>query len=936
MGTFHKIVLVSIIIIITACSQRPASSGDDFFTGFVTPPADSRPFVRWWWNGNCIEGDEIKRELDILKAAGIGGVEINPIAMPEEVVNLSARPLEWLSKEWNELFILAAREAKKRGMITDLIVGSGWPFGGEFLREEETVQRVITHKIGYPDGSRIREEKENLVQKAVKAQSQRPEKEAVESELLFISLVPANIKDLSETIDLTGEFRRNSHLDYEVKGGDYELVYGILQHGHREVMHGAPGAAGPVMNHYSREVTLAYLGRLKKISDDTGIPLSELIRALFCDSIELAGANWTDGFGDLFNETYHYPLEDYYPFIFYDSDKGYSNEEFTPEFKDEIRRVRYDYNRLLVKVFLDNFTRTFQQFCTENGLKCRYQAYGTPFLMGMTEGNMIADIPESNNWIYSTDMDADEWSWNQEHGYMTWNLYAASGGHLTGRKIISSEAMTNTRGVFKTSLEEIKRHDDMNFITGINHTILHGYNYSPESAGFPGWVRYGAYFSEQNTWWPWFSKWVDYNARLSYLFQHSQPLKSVAILTPEGDIWGTRGLSRLPFHTEPWYFHRLWEPLSQAGSSSDYINEKVIQEGNKSGGTLSYGPMSYKAIILSDIHALEPETALSLLEFVKAGGKLVLVGNIPSKSLSLQDAASNDAIVEKAFSEIMEYTGRSFTINSPVAENDLLPWTEKLLQEISIERDVKISNPNKNIFQIRKKSGEKDIFFFVNSHGKDDATFSALFPTDKKTAWLWNPEDGTRKVYPNDKSKNELIIDMQPLQSLLLVFEPDLEGEATDDLPFFRNENREAVKIIEGPWKVDFNHVSGETFQREFDSLYDFGTSGDEQLSTFAGTVSYTTTFNSDGTGTLLELEEVNRGITEVYLNGISLGVNWYGRPQFLLKDALLTRENRLEIRYTTVLGNWAKSLVENPTAMKWTRRYSNIPIGLKGVVTIF
>jgi hypothetical protein len=66
--------------------------------------------------------------------------------------------------------------------------------------------------------------------------------------------------------------------------------------------------------------------------------------------------------------------------------------------------------------------------------------------------------------------------------------------------------MTNTRGVFKASLEEIKRHDDMNFITGINHSVLHGYNYSPAMAGFPGWVRFGSYFNEHNTWWPYFGQ----------------------------------------------------------------------------------------------------------------------------------------------------------------------------------------------------------------------------------------------------------------------------------------------------------------------------------------------------------------------------------------------------------------------------------------------
>jgi hypothetical protein len=50
---------------------------------FHNPPSNSRVFVRWWWNSNRLEKDEILRELDIMKAAGIGGVEINPIAYPD-------------------------------------------------------------------------------------------------------------------------------------------------------------------------------------------------------------------------------------------------------------------------------------------------------------------------------------------------------------------------------------------------------------------------------------------------------------------------------------------------------------------------------------------------------------------------------------------------------------------------------------------------------------------------------------------------------------------------------------------------------------------------------------------------------------------------------------------------------------------------------------
>ena len=53
---------------------------EEYFRGFQNPPVNSRLFVRWWWNGNRLDKDEVLRELDVMKAAGIGGVEINPIA----------------------------------------------------------------------------------------------------------------------------------------------------------------------------------------------------------------------------------------------------------------------------------------------------------------------------------------------------------------------------------------------------------------------------------------------------------------------------------------------------------------------------------------------------------------------------------------------------------------------------------------------------------------------------------------------------------------------------------------------------------------------------------------------------------------------------------------------------------------------------------------
>ena len=112
---------------------------DRLFMLFQNPPVTSKPFVRWWWNGDKVTAKEILRELDIMKTAGIGGVEINPIRFPGGD-DLGIPSLEWLSPEWIEMVKTALKGAEERGMICDIIVGSGWPFGGEFLQPEEQTQ----------------------------------------------------------------------------------------------------------------------------------------------------------------------------------------------------------------------------------------------------------------------------------------------------------------------------------------------------------------------------------------------------------------------------------------------------------------------------------------------------------------------------------------------------------------------------------------------------------------------------------------------------------------------------------------------------------------------------------------------------------------------------------------------------------------------------
>jgi hypothetical protein len=69
--------LLIVFLLLGSCeqlSEKAEQTEFDLFTFFQNPPAEARPFVRWWWNGNRLQKKEIIRQLNVLHEPGIGGV----------------------------------------------------------------------------------------------------------------------------------------------------------------------------------------------------------------------------------------------------------------------------------------------------------------------------------------------------------------------------------------------------------------------------------------------------------------------------------------------------------------------------------------------------------------------------------------------------------------------------------------------------------------------------------------------------------------------------------------------------------------------------------------------------------------------------------------------------------------------------------------------
>jgi alpha-L-rhamnosidase len=873
----------------------------------------SRPFTRWWWNGDKVEKSELARELRLLRDAGFGGVEINPIAFPERTEDMGIASIDWLSPAWLELLRFTLGEAASLEMTCDLIVGSGWPFGAPWLAADQRSRVRVISAIKLEGPVDYEAVVADLMKDAYPAIS-APFAGRV-SKLISLHLVPSPLNSLDEVKEIPVEAEKKTYR-ISVPSGSH-LLYGLVEFdGFSEVINGAPGANGPVLNHYDKAAVENYLHRM---SDALG-PLTRHIRCFFTDSLELEGANWCEDMETEFLSRRGYALKPYLPFILYKT--GGMGNNIDPEygarhgevFRQLTGRVRFDFDLTKTELLRERFIEPFLAWCKENKVLSRMQAYGRGY--DPLDGSLGVDIPECETWIkegLGTQMSEDDYRLGR--AYTMINKYISSAAHLQGKKIVSCEELTNTDRVFNETLELLKVGSDQSVISGVTHAVFHGFNYSPREAAFPGWVRYGTYFNERNPWWTWLAHFTTYRARLTAMFQEMTMYAGIALLPPIADTWNKYGAQNTPFPTliHPTYQPLVWEAIHKNGDGCDYVSEKTIRAGLLK---------KYHTLFLIEVESLSPDTAKALYQFVAGGGRIFCIETIPLKAESLMKP---DAEVQEWVSKMKSIANRFILLKKPA--KDFIGWYRQIQQDYSLKPYVTIDRPNPFVNQIRYGSKHAEAIFFINSNMEEGYHLELSFApeiTAGKWPWLWDAVTGER--YRLELAGGATLkLDLGPADSKLIVFDKNKRGKVYNATPAGKGER------LTG-WLVEWQHIDGTNTKSEMEELKDVKEI--PAYVSFSGIIIYRKTITLES-GKFLDLGKVY-GVSELSINGVAKGVQWYGKRLFPLEKG----ENKLEITVTATMGNYLKTLTKNPVAQYWTnagRKEQPIQsMGMAGPVTIY
>jgi hypothetical protein len=913
-------------------SENPEASGE-LYSLFRDPSSLYRPFVRWWWNGDKVEKAEISRELRLLKDAGIGGVEINPIRFPARTNDLGKKPLKWLSPEWTEMVHFAADEARSLGLVCDLIVGSGWPFGAEWLQGDERTQMVSVaiKKLEGPLDYEI--SLYELFHEADPAVTSPYTGRTME--LVSLHLIPSPLNKLEDIKEITAS-AENGNIKFSVDAGSFGLYALVSINGFMEVINGAYGADGAVLNHYNQDAVEKYLNKMSSALK----PEPDKFRAFFIDSLELEGSNWCHDMLDEFKKRRGYDLSPFLPFILFKT-AGMGNVfdytygiQYTPALKEKLNRIRYDFEITKTALLHERFVQPFIRWCKENKVASRMQAYGRGY--HPLEGSLGVDIPECETWIQmGIGLLMGETDYREGRAYTMINKYVSSAAHLQGKKEISCEELTNTEHVFNATLELLKIASDQSIISGATHPVFHGFNYSPKEADFPGWVRYGTFFNERNPWWPYLQYFTAYRARLAALLQQGDMFADIALLPAVADMWSIYGAQNEPFPTvvHPAYQTLVWEAIHKNGRGCDYISEKILHDSIIHDRYIVYGPRKYRELFLIEVESVEPATLEKLLAFVQAGGRVFCIEKYPGRACGWFDYDRGDQAVSSLITKLKAYPDRFIFLQKP--QNDFIGWYKGVQQHYQITPYVQIKNPDPFINQVRYQTKKEEIFFFINSNSEKsyslDLSFSSTI-TQKRQAWIWNPETGERQMLKFQG--NNFSLSMGPAASKLIIFESQKNGKLFTEPNLPEANARRITK-----WTLEWQHIDGSRKVSTLEGLKDVKEIA--EFSSFCGSIIYRAEFEipAENMPRRLDLGKVY-GVSEVLVNGMDCGVSWYGRRNFDCKKSLKAGKNTFEIRIATTMGNYMKTLKDNPVAQYWTNeKRKDQPVqsmGMTGPVTIY
>lgn len=137
-------VFATLFLLDSGLGRLFAEPPDPLETGFITPPAQTKPWCYWYWISDNISKEGITKDLEAMKRIGIGEALMGNIFLDNE----PAGRIKVLSEEWWQLVEHAIREGGRLGVNIGMFNCPGWSqSGGPWIKPQQAMRYIVSSEM---------------------------------------------------------------------------------------------------------------------------------------------------------------------------------------------------------------------------------------------------------------------------------------------------------------------------------------------------------------------------------------------------------------------------------------------------------------------------------------------------------------------------------------------------------------------------------------------------------------------------------------------------------------------------------------------------------------------------------------------------------------------------------------------------------------------
>jgi hypothetical protein len=477
------------------------------------------------------------------------------------------------------------------------------------------------------------------------------------------------------------------------------------------------------------------------------------VPGVFTDEPHLSpagGLHWSDGLADDFKKRWGYDLMEHLPSL------------VRPV--GDWRRVRHNYQQLLLEEFIDRWAKPFYEYCEKHNLEFtgHYWEHGWP---GASHGpdNMAMYAWHQRPSIDNLMNQYNEADVHGQFGNARTVKELSSVANQLGRKRTLCE--TYGAGGWDLRFEDMKRIGDWVYVLGVNTLDEHLSYITIRGARKRD---HPQSFSYHEPWWEGYHTMARYFTRLSLVLSEGEQINHVLLLQPTTSAWMAEGSELEALGNE---FQDLVNRLERAQAEYDIGCEDIlarhgqVDRGQAAGGApakLVVGRRAYDLVVLpTHTRNLNGPTVRLLKEYLAAGGKVLCCGETPER------VDGQDSEVVKRLADMPGWK---------VSTDQAIAAMQKRSQDgLTIAR----AEGDKGIlFHHRRRLDDGDILFLVNTNIEEPSV--GEIHSSAKGVEQWNLDSGEVAPYRFTKTGDGVSarFRLPPCGSLLLFLSKDAREPA--------------------------------------------------------------------------------------------------------------------------------------------------------------